>query len=86
MRYFSKIKILMVISMLLFNSFALAAANLPNFTEVVKITKESVVNINTTQTIKKRYQISISLLASTHLVILTYSMPQNSIRNTNQKP
>jgi len=54
MRYFSKIKILMVISMLLFNSFALAAANLPNFTEVVKITKESVVNINTTQTIKKK--------------------------------
>lgn len=54
MRYFSKIKILMVISMLLFNCFAFAAANLPNFTEVVKITKESVVNINTTQTIKKK--------------------------------
>ncbi|MGB9731441.1 Do family serine endopeptidase [Calditerrivibrio nitroreducens] len=54
MRYISKIKILMVISILLFSSFAFAATNLPNFTEVVKITKESVVNINTTQTIKKR--------------------------------
>ncbi|MGC8768352.1 Do family serine endopeptidase [Calditerrivibrio sp.] len=54
MRYISKIKILMVISILLFSSFAFAATNLPNFTEVVKITKESVVNINTTQTIKKK--------------------------------
>ncbi len=52
MKRFLKVQ-LFIVAILMFTSFAFAT-NLPNITEVVKITKESVVNINTTQTIKKK--------------------------------
>lgn len=52
MKRFLKVQ-LFIVAILMITSFAFAA-NLPNITEVVKITKESVVNINTTQTIKKK--------------------------------